>query len=222
MAKKKITREKIINAFLFCAFDKSAGATSLADIADYLEIKKASLYNHFDSKEEMYSASLEYCRNFLEETKFLPDSLLNERTFTAYSLEEIFSSLIKNYIHIYEAEPLFQIYTFIHTEQYFNKTASEIADAERAKIEYSVSQIILAYCSQKKKELSPMDVDCAVRWYTSALMNQIDMYITNKKEIVRQNPECGVGSLFALPTDEEALNRIYSLSSNYIRLLERD
>ena len=126
MAKKKITREKIINAFLFCAFDKSAGATSLADIADYLEIKKASLYNHFESKEEMYSATLEYCRDFLAETKFLPDSLVTERTFTTYKIEEVFSTLIKNYIHIYEAEPLFQIYVFIHTEQYFNKTASEL------------------------------------------------------------------------------------------------
>ena len=219
MAKKKITREKIINAFLFCAFDKSAGATSLADIADYLEIKKASLYNHFESKEEMYSATLEYCRDFLAETKFLPDSLVTERTFTAYKIEEVFSTLIKNYIHIYEAEPLFQIYVFIHTEQYFNKTASEIVDVERAKMEYSVSQVLLAYCNQKKKELSTVEVDCAVRWYSSCLMNQIDQYIMHKKEIVRQNPECGAGSLFALPTDEDALNRIFTLSENYLKNL---
>lgn len=219
MAKKKITPEKIINAFLFCAFDKSAGATSLADIADYLEIKKASLYNHFESKEVMYSATLKFCKDFLTETKFLPDNLLNEKTFQMYSLEEVFSLLIKNYIHIYEIEPLFQIYVFIHTEQFYNKTAAEIVNAERAKIEYSVSQILLAYCNQKKKDLSTTEVDSAVRWYSSAFLSQIDHYIMQKKEIVRQNPECGAGSLFALPTDEEALNNIFALSENYVRQL---
>ena len=50
-------------------------------------------------------------------------------------------------------------------------------------------------------------------------MQQIDSYIMHKKEIVRQNPECGAGSLFALPTDEEALNKIYSLSENFLKQL---
>ena len=47
MGRKNISQEKIIQAFLASAFEKSAGATSLSDIAEYLEIKKASLYNHF-------------------------------------------------------------------------------------------------------------------------------------------------------------------------------
>ena len=41
MSKKNISQEKIIQAFLASAFDKSAGATSLADVSEGLEIKKA-------------------------------------------------------------------------------------------------------------------------------------------------------------------------------------
>ena len=48
MAKKKISREKIINAFLFSSFDKSAGATSLQDISNFLEIKKEALLKEQD------------------------------------------------------------------------------------------------------------------------------------------------------------------------------
>lgn len=219
MAKKKITPEKIITAFLFCAFDKSAGATSLADIADYLEIKKASLYNHFESKEDMYSATLDFCREYVSRTKFLPDSLLNESAFKTLSLEEAFSQLIKSYIHIYESEPFFQIFAFIHSEKYFNKIAADIADEEKSKLEFCVSQVILSYCNQKGLELSTVEVDSAVRWYSSAFLQQMDSYIMHKMEIVRQNPECGTGSLFALPTDEVTLNGIYQLSDNYIKLL---
>ena len=47
MAKKRLSQEMIINAFLFSAFEKSAGSTSLQDIAFSLGIQKASLYNYF-------------------------------------------------------------------------------------------------------------------------------------------------------------------------------
>ena len=43
MSKKNISQEKIIQAFIASAFEKSAGGTSLADISESLEIKKASL-----------------------------------------------------------------------------------------------------------------------------------------------------------------------------------
>ena len=59
MGRKNISQEKIIQAFLASAFEKSAGATSLSDIAEYLEIKKASLYNHFPSKQAIFDAIVE-------------------------------------------------------------------------------------------------------------------------------------------------------------------
>ena len=40
----------------------------------------------------------------------------------------------------------------------------------------------------------------------SIILQQRDFYIANRKEIVRQNPESGAGTLFALPTDDESLS----------------
>ena len=219
MTRKNISQEKIINAFLFCAFDKSAGASSMADIAEYLGIKKASLYNHFESREIMYEKTLAYCKRTLETVAFLPEKYITPDLFKKKSLSEIFNSLIKRFIQFYEVEPYFQIYAFIHTEQYFNKQAAEIVDDELFRIELGVSQILLRYCVEKKLDLTPADIDAAVKFYASAFMQQIDVYIMHKKEIVRQNPECGAGSLFALPTDEEALNKIYNLSENFLKQL---
>ena len=39
-----------------------------------------------------------------------------------------FRKIIKRHIQLYENEPLFQIFTFVHSEKYFNKNAAEIAE----------------------------------------------------------------------------------------------
>jgi len=69
MSKKNISQEKIIQAFIASAFEKSAGGTSLADISESLEIKKASLYNHFSSRDEMYTAESEIPSLFLSSAR---------------------------------------------------------------------------------------------------------------------------------------------------------
>lgn len=219
MTRKNISQEKIIQAFLFCAFDKSAGASSMADIAEYLGIKKASLYNHFESREIMYEKTLNYCKRTLGGITFLPEKFITPELFTNQTIFEVFNNLIKRFIQLYEVEPYFQIYAFVHSEQYFNKGAAEIVDDELFRIELGVSQILLRYCVEKKLDLTPAEIDSAVKFYASALMMQIDSYIMHKKEIVRQNPECGAGSLFALPTDEAELAKIFSLSENYLKQL---
>ena len=215
----KITVDKVIRAFLDASFMRSEGNTSLADIASILHIKKASLYNHFESREIMYEKTMNYCKRSLGGIAFLPEKYITPDLFENNSIFEVFNNLIKRFIQFYEDEPFFQIYTFIHSEQYYNKDAASIVDDEIFRIELGVSQILLRYCVEKKLELTPGEIDSGVKFYASALMQQIDSYIMHKKEIVRQNPECGAGSLFALPTDEEALNKIYSLSENFLNQL---
>lgn len=217
MTRKNISQEKIINAFLFCSFDKSAGATSMADIAEYLGIKKASLYNHFESREIMYEKTLAYCKRSLMSFAFLPEKYITPDLFEKNNVEAIFNALIKRFIQFYEVEPFFQIFAFVHSEKYFNKSAAEIVDEEIFSIELGVSQIMLRYCVEKKLDLTPAEIDSAVKMYSSFLFQQIDLYIMHKKEIVRQNPECGAGSLFALPTDEDAVDKIFALSENYLK-----
>lgn len=221
MAKKKISREKIINAFLFSSFDNSAGATSLQDISNFLEIKKASLYNHFSSKDEMYEATLDYCKEYLSSVNFIPDEINLIKSVEKDSLFTLLRKIIKRYLKLYEAEPLFQIYTFIHTEQYFNPKAAVISDEEITKIEDGLFNVFKIYSDYKKiKELSETEIKNISKWFSSAIINQFDIYITHKKEIVRQNPESGAGSLFALPTDDTALNSIIKLVEQYISHFE--
>lgn len=222
MARKKLSREKIINAFLVSAFDSSAGATSLQNISDILQIKKASLYNHFESRDEMYAAVVLYCREYLDDVNFLPDDMFLSGSFLEEDIFSVVRKVLRRYILLFENEPLFQIYVFIHTEQYFCRAAYLAVDAERNKIQNGFRTIFDAYletgaiCNSESKDMHTL-----ADWYTSAFLQQLDIYIMRKKEVVRQNPECGAGSLFSMPSDESELEEILKIAEENLRRIVR-
>ena len=222
MARKKLSREKIINAFLVSAFDTSAGATSLQNISDILQIKKASLYNHFESRDEMYAAVVLYCREYLDDVNFLPDDMFLNGSFIEEDIFSVVKKILRRYILHFENEPLFQIYVFIHTEQYFCRAAYLAVDAERNKIQNGFRTIFDAYLETGAIYNSENgDMHILSDWFASAFLQQLDIYIMRKKETVRLNPECGAGSLFSMPSDESELEEILKIAEENLRQIVR-
>ena len=220
MSKKNISQEKIIQSFLSSSFNKSAGSTSLADIADDLEIKKASLYNHFSSKEEMYDSTIQFCKTEIASIPFLTEKTLASISANKTSIPVLFKRLISKYFNLFENEPLFQMYTFIHSEKYYNLSALQVVTSETEKLTNDIKQIICEYIKinkiAQKSEKELKELSSAI---TSIILNQLDSYIAEKKETVRQNPESGAGSLFALPTDEKSLNKTTKIVESICNLL---
>ncbi len=220
MSKKNISQEKIIQAFLASAFDKSAGATSLADVSEGLEIKKASLYNHFESRDAMYAASIAYSAQEVERISFLEEKTLEGIKGGKVAPAALFKKLITRYFQLFENEPLFQIYVFVHSEQYFNIEAMKIVEGENNQICDSIKDLLSAFVAAKKitkktdKELKDVASNLA-----AIIIQQRDAYIAARKEIVRQNPDSKAGGLFALPTDEAALGRTLKLVEAMLKTL---
>ena len=220
MSKKNISQEKIIQAFIASAFDKSAGATSLADVSEGLEIKKASLYNHFESRDAMYEATMAYCAQEVSSIRFLEEKTLESIKGGKVAPAAVFKKLITRYFELFENEPLFQIYVFVHSEQYFNLEALKIVEGENNQICDSIKDILTAFVAAKKfakkteKELKDIAGEIA-----AVLIQHRDSYIAARKETVRQNPDSKAGGLFALPTDEAALGRTLKLVEVMLKAL---
>lgn len=220
MSKKNISQEKIIQAFIASAFDKSAGATSLADVSEGLEIKKASLYNHFESRDAMYGATMAYCAQEVSSIRFLEEKTLESIKGGKVAPAAVFKKLITRYFELFENEPLFQIYVFVHSEQYFNLEALKIVEGENNQICDSIKDILTAFVAAKKlakkteKELKDIAGEIA-----AVLIQHRDSYIAARKETVRQNPDSKAGGLFALPTDEAALGRTLKLVEVMLKAL---
>ena len=202
MSKKNISQEKIIQAFLTSSFDKSAGATSLADVADSLEIKKASLYNHFESRDAMYDATIAYCAQQIGQVEFLTQKVQEAVTAGKTTVSAAIKKLIARYFALFDSEPLFKMYVFVHTEQYFNAAALKIVQNQVEKINEDIKKLV------ETKEVATS--------LTSIILQQLDAYIAVRKETIRQNPETGAGSLFELPSDNNIINKAGKLAEAYL------
>lgn len=204
MSRPLITQEKIIEAALFCAFDKGMGETSLNDISNYLTIKKASLYNHFASKEEMLKAIYTYCSDFYTKVNLVSEDELAKAGGT--QIEKMFKSCAANYIKKHEVDPLFQIYTFVQSEKYFTKEVLDIYLAQCAKIE---NQAFLFFkLINKNDDMDNAAIKREAKYFSQVLLTSLDTYLAARKETIRQNPESGVGALFVLPSDDKSLTDI--------------
>lgn len=220
MSRKNISRERIIQSFLVSAFDKSAGGTSLADISQSLEIKKASLYNHFESRDAMYDATLSFCEKEISSVSFLADRTIEALINGKSNPQTLFKRLITRYFSLFENEPLFHMYVFVHTEQYFNIKALNIVQQEHDKMVEEIKQVLITLVKLEKiVEKSDKELKDFANGITAIILQQLDLYIANRKETVRQNPESGAGSLFALPTDETALNMTVRLVDCFTKQL---
>lgn len=204
MSRPLINQKKIIEAALFCAFDKGMGETSLNDISNYLSIKKASLYNHFPSKEEMSKAIYTFCSDFNKKVNLISEEDLAK---TADSnREKLFKNCVVNFIKKHEVDPLFQIYTFVNSEKYFTKEVLDIYNSQVQKIE---NQIFLFFkVVNKNSSLENSAIKKEARYFCMGLLNFLDSYLAIRKETIRQNPESGVGALFSLPSDDKMIAEI--------------
>ena len=205
MPKKAVSAQSIVESALFSAFKNGMGETSLADIALELGIKKASLYNYFAGKEEILAALCSYCSDFYARINLFEQELFAKINST--NCEKLFKKSVDAYIRAHESEPLFQIYTLVQSEKYFDNDFLKICQAQRQKI-FDQSFLFFKIASAQTKG-SAQKPDEILRlhsnFFADGILSRLDFYIAQKKETIRRNPECDAGSLFALPSDEKEI-----------------
>ncbi|MBQ4378977.1 MAG: TetR/AcrR family transcriptional regulator [Treponema sp.] len=198
----KITREKIILAFLDACFTKNAGGTSLSDVAERLGIKKASLYNHYESRDAMVEDCLRWCGEYYRKAYFIPTDI--ESISQRYPAENVMKAIVNRWFKMNEKEPLIQIYSFIESEKYISTTAAKIARETSAKL---ISETKTAFrCLAKAGkiiDLEENDLETLATMFTAVTVASLDKYITSKKIDIRENPETGPNSLFENQTETD-------------------
>ncbi len=209
MSRKKTSKEDIIQAFLDVAFEYGAGAVSLSDVAEKLDIKKASLYNHFQSKEEIYTSTQEYCSELIFSIAEKSDDIINAIKKNKITLSVFFRKYVNYYFNLYESEPLIKVYVFIHTEKFYNYQALDIANREKNRFVKEIKAILKYFVTENLIEIkSEEELSIYSKLITSVILQQLNFYISKRKERLRQNPESGVGTLFSLPADTTTINGI--------------
>ena len=220
MAKsEKVTREKIILAFLDSCFAKNAGGTSLSDVAERLGIKKASLYNHYESRDAMVEDCIRWCGDYYRKTYFIPTDIdsISQR----YPAENVMKAIVNRWFKMNEKEPLIQIYSFIESEKYISTAAAKIAQETREKLVTQTKQALRSLGNAGKIiDLEENDLDSLSAMFASITVANLDEYITGKKIEIRSNPESGKGSLFDSPAESD-FSKIDGLVSTFCSMLKQ-
>lgn len=216
---KKLSKESIIMAMLNASFTYSAGAASLSDIADSLGVKKASLYNHFTGREDIVAKTTEFCADYMRAVSFIPHNI--KEIVQKYPAALAFKGIAKSFFKMHTQEPLFQVYTFVHTQKFFSAKSAAVANESSLKLSGQVCQILELLCEVKKIAPLPKSeiLDLGKR-FSAGIQNLLCDYLVERKILVMQNPASGQGELFALPESSSVLKDLDSLTSSFFSKIE--
>ncbi len=119
----KDRKREIIQATLELAAENGLGTVSMQQIADRVGITKASLYNHYSSREEIVEAMYEVLRNISKEKADVGGMDFDRLT---GSLRDILMGAVMSYRSMVENPQLFLFYKIIMSERSINPKAADI------------------------------------------------------------------------------------------------
>ena len=177
-------KKEIIYATLELASEIGLRAVSMQMIAERIGIKKASVYNHFASRDEIVEAMYTFLR---EKSKAANGGAVDfESLFSGHSLKEILTVVVDSYKELCASPEMFAFYKIIMSERTMDKKAAEIMVMETEKMISSTT--MLFYALQAKGYTDMKNIEVAA--YSFAMgVNSIINYEFDLAGIDRPNPK---------------------------------
>ena len=164
-------RNEIVFATLELAAEKGLGSVSMQQIANKIGITKASLYNHFSSRDEIVEAMYETIRQASKQkvvrTNIDYDALAKSGTFY-----EVIMKAVSSYRAIVQEPQMFLFYKLIMAERSINPAAAEIMVKETKTMIDATKVLFRSLEANGKAEF--MDLDSAAFSFSMAIHSIID------------------------------------------------
>lgn len=164
-------KEEIIEAVLLLAAEKGLGTISMQQIADKVGITKASLYNHFSSKEEIVNEMYEVLRTASKKAADVGE-IDYDRLAEGRSLKEILNDSVTSYKRMVNDQKMYLFYKIIMSERSINSAAAEIMVKETKKMINATKTLF--YALQVKGIADFKDVDVTAFSFAMAVHAIID------------------------------------------------
>ena len=164
-------KEEIVEAVLLLAAEKGLGTISMQQIADKVGITKASLYNHFSSKEEIVNEMYEVLRTASKKAADVGE-IDYDKLAEGRSLKEILTDSVASYKRMVNDRKMYLFYKIIMSERSINSVAAEIMVKETKKMINATKTLF--YALQVKGVADFKDVDVAAFSFAMAVHAIID------------------------------------------------
>lgn len=165
-------KNEIVFATLELAAEKGLGTVSMQQIADKVGITKASLYNHFSSKDEIIDAMYEVIRQSTKDRMSIGD-VDYEGLASDGSMKEVLSKSVMNYRGMVRDPKLNLFYRVMISERATDPKAAEIMVRETETMIDATRKLLLAL--QNNGKASFVDADAAAFSFAMAVHSIIDL-----------------------------------------------
>ena len=179
-------KEEIIQATLSLASEKGLSNISMSQIAEYIGIKKPSLYNHFKSKDEIIEATYQYLRNEAKSSLSIGE-IDYARLIEGKSLKEILMLTINNYSNMNMQESMLKFYKIIYAERTFNPLAAKILIEETSRMVNATKNLFYALQVHKKLNVESIDVVATSFAMTVHAFMDYNLDLNTAKEVKNDN-----------------------------------
>lgn len=172
MENEDMDRKKdIINATLELASQNGLGSVSMQQIADKVGITKASLYNHFSSRDQIVEAMYDSLRAVSKSNAGIGE-VDYDKLLVSMSLKEIINNAIDNYRKIVKDPQMYLFYKVIMSERSINSSAAEIMVRETKTMINATKALF--YALQVKGIADFENVDSAAVSFAMAVNSLLD------------------------------------------------
>ena len=182
------TRQDILDALLTLGEANGLENVSLSDIADEVGIRKASIYSHFESQQQIIEEAAEYCRRILGSKDFNVD-------FKAKDARSLLVSLFDSIIKTFAEKPVSSFFSIVQQlflyDPFFADENRAITSMVTARI-----RIALEFCVQRNW-LDIRDTDYASDLVTAAVMRKISDVLSSEAEWETDRLADGLIELFS-------------------------
>ena len=151
-------KTEIIHAALELASENGLGTVSMQQIAEKIGITKASLYNHFSSRDQIVEAMYASIREASKQRAGIGAVDYDQLT-EGRSLSDILNSAVENYRKIITDPQMHLFYRVIMSERSINRTAAEIM-VEETRTMINASKMLF-YALQVKRIANFQNADTA-------------------------------------------------------------
>ena len=164
-------KRDIINATLELASQNGLGTVSMQQIADKVGITKASLYNHFSSRDQIVEAMYDSLRAVSKSNAGIGE-VDYDKLLVSMSLKEIISNAVDNYRKIVKDPQMYLFYKVIMSERSINSSAAEIMVRETKTMINATKTLF--YALQVKGIADFENVDSAAVSFAMAVNSLLD------------------------------------------------
>lgn len=150
-------KEEIILATLELAAQNGLRTVSMQQIADKVGIKKASVYNHFASREEIVEAMYVFLREMSAKNTGAANMDIG-KLIDEHSLKEILMLTVGSYRNMSTTPQMYMFYKIIMSERSMDKAAAEIMATETKKMVQATTMLFYALQAKGKVEIKNIEV----------------------------------------------------------------